>query len=275
MIIGIVGLGLIGGSFAKAIKAKTKHIVLGYDINKQSVEKALEIGAIDRYMEKKELCECDLVIVCLYPYLIVDFLIDNAANFKKGAIVTDVCGIKRYIKNKVKAPLLENGVNYVAAHPMAGREVAGFESSLSNLYDGASYIIADKDADENSVRILSDFAKSIGFKKVVLTTEEKHDEVIAYTSQMAHVLSNAYVKSPTYDSHSGFSAGSFADLSRVAKLDADMWSDLFLLNKDNLLQEIDCYIKHLNEYRAALNSADRDELFRLLDEGNTIKTGKK
>lgn len=275
MNIGIVGLGLIGGSFARAIKAKTTHTVWGLDINETSVLKALDCGAIDERLTSDTLSSCDMVMVCLYPYKTVEFIKENAGNFKKGSIVVDVCGVKRYIKEQVRDTLLQNDVKFIAAHPMAGREVAGFESSLATLYENASYIIADKDADENSVQILSKLATDIGFANIVVTSEDEHDEVIAYTSQMAHVLSNAYVKSPSYKKHKGFSAGSFADLSRVAKLDANMWSDLFLLNRDNLLNEIDCYLKHLMEYKVALETENRDELYKILKDGNDIKVGLK
>ncbi len=275
MNIGIVGLGVIGGSFARAIKAKTTHTVMGLDINETSLSQALECGAIDEKLTTDTLSSCDMVMVCIYPYKTVEFIKQNADKFKKGSMVVDVCGVKRYIKEQVRDILLQNDVKFIAAHPMAGREVAGFESSLENLYENASYIIADKDADEKSVEILSKLARDIGFTNIVVTTEDEHDEVIAYTSQMAHILSNAYVKSPSYKKHKGFSAGSFADLSRVAKLDANMWSDLFLLNRDNLLNEIDCYLKHLMEYKVALETENRDELYRILKDGNDIKVGLK
>ena len=275
MNIGIVGLGVIGGSFARAIKAKTTHIVYGLDINETSMAQALDYGAVDEKLTDENIALCDMVMVCLYPYKTVEFIKQNVNKFKKGSMVVDVCGVKRYIKEQVCDILSQNDVCFIAAHPMAGREVAGFESSLATLYENASYIIADKDADETSVEILSNLARDIGFTNIVVTTEEEHDEVIAYTSQMAHILSNAYVKSPSYYKHKGFSAGSFADLSRVAKLDANMWSDLFLLNKDNLLNEIECYLAHLQEYKVALETENRDELYKILKDGNDIKVGLK
>lgn len=275
MNIGIVGLGVIGGSFARAIKAKTAHTVWGFDINETSVKMALDCGAIDEKLTDENIKSCDMVMVCIYPYKTVEYIKQNADKFKKGSMVVDVCGVKRYIKEQVADVLSQNDVKFIAAHPMAGREVAGFESSLATLYENASYIIADKDVDENSVQILSKLASDIGFANIVVTTEDEHDEVIAYTSQMAHILSNAYVKSPSYKKHKGFSAGSFADLSRVAKLDANMWSDLFLLNRDNLLNEIDCYLKHLQEYKVALETENREELYKILKDGNDIKVGLK
>ena len=275
MNIGIVGLGVIGGSFARAIKAKTAHTVWGFDINETSVKMALDCGAIDEKLTDENIKSCDMVMVCIYPYKTVEYIKQNADKFKKGSMVVDVCGVKRYIKEQVADVLSQNDVKFIAAHPMAGRGVAGFESSLATLYENASYIIADKDADKNSVQILSKLASDIGFTNIVVTTEDEHDEVIAYTSQMAHILSNAYVKSPSYKKHKGFSAGSFADLSRVAKLDANMWSDLFLLNRDNLLTEFDCYLKHLQEYKVALETENRDELYKILKDGNDIKVGLK
>ncbi len=272
MKIGVVGLGLIGGSFCKAIKAKTDYICMGMDKNPDVLSKAINEGVIDGELTKETLKDCDIVIVSLYPKATVSFLNDNAKNFNKNGIVTDVCGIKSYVIKETKKALKENGVTFIGAHPMAGREFSGFDYSLPDLFEGASFIMTpDKDTDNEKIDILRKLAEKLGFSKIVKTDVKTHDETIAFTSQVAHVISNAYVKSPALQNESGFSAGSFQDLSRVAKLNEDMWTDLFLLNKEPLLNEIDIIINHLSEYRKALSEENAKELKTLLRDGRILK----
>ena len=272
MKIGVVGLGLIGGSFCKAIKAKTDYICMGMDKNPDVLSKAINEGVIDGELTKETLKDCDIVIVSLYPKATVSFLNDNAKNFNKNGIVTDVCGIKSYVIEETKKALKENGVTFIGAHPMAGREFSGFDYSLPDLFEGASFIMTpDKDTDNEKIDILRKLAEKLGFSKIVKTDVKTHDETIAFTSQVAHVISNAYVKSPALQNESGFSAGSFQDLSRVAKLNEDMWTDLFLLNKEPLLNEIDIIINHLSEYRKALAEENSEELKSLLRDGRILK----
>jgi len=272
MKIGVVGLGLIGGSFCKAIKTKTSHICVGMDTNPEVICKAIREGVIDGELTTDALNDCDILIVSLYPKATVSFLNENADRFNKNGIVTDVCGIKSYVIEGTQRVLRENGVTFIGAHPMAGREFSGFDYSIPDLFEGASFIMTpDRDTAREKVDILGDFAKSLGFSKVVETDVKTHDETIAFTSQVAHVISNAYVKSPALQNESGFSAGSFQDLSRVAKLNEDMWTDLFLLNKEPLLNEIDVIIKHLSEYRKALSEENAEELKTLLRDGRILK----
>lgn len=272
MDIAVIGMGLIGGSFCKAIKAKTKGRVLGFDISEDTCKEALESNSIDEVITENELNRADLTIVCLHPVQTVKFLKENASKFKKGSIVIDSCGIKGYVLDSVSQILFENGVRFIGAHPMAGREFSGFSYSLADLFSGASFIIVPNEyTDFNTVELLKDFAKTLGFSKTVVTTAQKHDETIAFTSQLAHIVSNAYVKSPTIENESGFSAGSFMDLTRVAKLNENMWSELFINNKEPLLKELINITEKLNEYIEALKSDDEERLRSLLKDGRIIK----
>ncbi len=270
MKITVVGLGLIGGSLCKAIKKHTNHMVYGIDINKETLEMALSQNAIDAVTD--DLSLADITIVSLYPITTIDYIKENASKFKKGSIVIDTCGIKKAIVDAVTPVLAENDVTFIGVHPMAGREFSGFEYSLDNLFDDASFIITpDKSVSQTKINLIEDFAYSIHFKKVVTATPEEHDQIIAFTSQLAHVVSNAYIKSPTHQKQLGFSAGSFQDLTRVAKLNETMWTPLFLLNKDPLCFEIDYIIARLTEYRDAMQNNDAERLKALLRDGRILK----
>ncbi len=272
MNIAVIGLGLIGGSFCKAIKKNTFHHVFGIDNDKETIKKALECGAIDEEIGVERLNEANLTIICLYPEAIVDFVKANADHFKKGSIVIDSCGVKEYIVNECTPVLDEKGVIFVGTHPMAGREFSGFDYSMDDLFDGASFIITpSENTPEIAVDLLQTLAGSIKFGKAVVSTPKKHDEVIAYTSQLAHVVSNAYVKSPVMLNYDGFSAGSFQDLTRVAKLNEYMWSSLFMCNKEALLRELDCILNSITEYRDALIANDKERLISILRDGRVLK----
>lgn len=272
MNIAVVGLGLIGGSICKALKQNTFHNIMGIDTDKETIAKALEQNAIDEEITSDRLNEASLTIICLYPEAIVDFVKQNADKFKKGTIVADTCGIKEYVVENCTPVLEERGVYFVGTHPMAGREFSGFDYSLPDLYKGASYIITPTENTPSlAVDLLSTLASSMGFGKVVISTPEKHDKVIAYTSQLAHVVSNTYVKSPSLLDFNGFSAGSFQDLTRVAKLNEYMWSSLFMCNKKALLEEIDCFIEHFTQYKIAMENDDIDALRKLLKDGRILK----
>ena len=272
MNIAVVGLGLIGGSFCKALKKNTFHKVLGIDNNKETIKKALECGAIDEEITPEQLSEANLTIICLYPEAIVEFIKKNSAYFKKGGIVIDSCGVKEYIVNECTPVLEKEGVIFVGTHPMAGREFSGFDYSTDDLYNGASFIITPTESTPQiAVDLLQTLAGSVGFGKAVVSTPEKHDEVIAYTSQLAHIVSNAYVKSPAMLHFDGFSAGSFQDLTRVAKLNEYMWSELFMCNKEAILKEINCIIKSITEYRDAIECGDLDRLISILRDGRELK----
>ncbi len=263
MQIGVVGLGLIGSSFARAVKKYTNHRVAGHDCNPEILDAALADKVIDT-ADVEQACASELVFVCLFPEAAVDFILGHSFSH----IVCDVCGVKGYVAGRLSGRV----PGYVGVHPMAGREVSGYFSGDADLFMGASLIItADEHTDQANVRAIHEFAPHIGFGRVVVTTPQKHDRVIAYTSQLAHVVSSAYIKSDTATEYVGFSAGSFADMTRVARLDPQMWAQLFLENAGNLAEEIDKLIGHLEDYKKAVAGGDRAELLRLLQEGRDRK----
>lgn len=272
MNIAVIGLGLIGGSICKALKANTFHHIMGIDTDPETVRKALEQGAIDEEITEDRLGEANLTIVALYPVAIVDFIKKNADRFRKGSIVMDICGVKGYIVRNCTPILDEKGVIFIGTHPMAGTEHSGFDYATADLFKNASFIITPSD---NTPQIAIDLVSTLGacmsFGQVVIATPEQHDSNIAYTSQLAHVVSSAYVKSPSLFRADGFSAGSFLDLTRVAYLNEEMWSSLFMCNKDALLLEINNIIKALSEYRDAMVSDDINELRELLRVGTERK----
>lgn len=270
MKIGIVGLGLMGASLAKAFKRYTPHTVLGLDRDPEVLSAARRDGAVDEAHDSPEfLSQCAVTFLCLFPAQTAAFVKEHLSCFQKGSIVADICGVKGYIVDALRR--MELPFIYLPSHPMAGREVCGYQGSVESLFVGASYIVTPLDAPQYAVDSLENLVRSIGFTQFVVTTPEDHDRMIAFTSQLPHVISNAYVKSPSCQKHGGFSAGSFKDLSRVAKLNEEMWSDLFLFNRDSLLSELDILLVHLNEYRDALARGDRDALRDLLREGRIIK----
>lgn len=272
MLIGVVGLGLIGGSIAKALKYNTDNTVLGRDIDLNVLLKAKLLGAIDSELTDETIGECDMIITGLYPEATKEFISSNAKKIKQGAIVVDTCGVKRYVCEDMFRLAAENGFVFIGAHPMAGLHLSGFEHSLVTMFNNASMILVpDKDVNINDLEKVKKLFLSIGFTNIQITSAEEHDKIIAFTSQLAHVVSNAYVKSPNAKLHKGFSAGSYKDLTRVAKLNEVMWTELFLENKDNLSAEIDTIIKNLEEYSSALKQEDSERLCALLREGRIRK----
>lgn len=272
MKIGIVGLGLICGSLAKALKFNTEHTVLGWNRTAEVLLKAKLLGAIDGELTDEEIADCDMLICALYPQLTVDFVLKYAPTLKKGAVVLDACGVKRVICEPLWKAAKEHGFVFYGAHPMAGLHMSGFSYANVDMFQNASMILVPpEDADIAQMAMLKDLFLSIGFTNIQISTPEEHDRIIAYTSQLAHVVSNAYVKSPEAQVHNGFSAGSYKDLTRVAKLNADMWTELFLDNDDNLLREVEGIIAHLQEYADALRARDAETLHALLKAGSDRK----
>ncbi len=273
--IGIIGLGLIGGSFAKAIKRNTLHIVAGFDVAGDVMAQALAEGAIDMQLDDAALAQCDLLFAALYPQASIEAVKQRIPHLKKGCVVADLCGVKRVVCDALDTPCRDAGAVFIGAHPMAGREFSGFAHSQPTLFDGASLILTPTQPDDPSqaraVMLLKALARETGFGQTVVTTPDHHDRMIAFTSQLAHVLSNAYVKSPPAKEHAGFSAGSFKDLTRVAKLNETMWTELFLDNTDHLTSEITLLINNLAAYRTALQARNGDTLKALLREGRIIK----
>ncbi len=270
MKIGVVGMGLIGGSFCRAIKAYTEHCVMGVTRNPATVSFALSVGAIDGAVER--LAELDVCIVALPPEATISFLEQRVGEFRPGAVVLDVCGVKRIIVDRVDRLYQEAGVRFVGCHPMAGKETAGFANSDADLYQGASFIMTFTErTDRGAMELIRNLMLEIGFRRVVETTPLEHDENIAYTSQLAHVVSSAYVKSPTCEKVLGFSAGSFQDMTRVAKLNPEMWATLFLCNREPLLREIDMLLENLAQFRGSLSRKNRKELVDSLEQGRILR----
>lgn len=268
----ICGLGLIGGSFARAFKYYTENEIFAYDIDINTVRKAILVGACDDGSDKMpELSNFDVILLASYPRVTVDFIEKYGDKINKNTLVIDFGGIKRKICEYGFASAEKYGYTFIGGHPMAGTQFSGFTSSKETMFKNATMLLVPK----NDIEIEKlDFAvklfKSIGFSSVKVTDAEKHDRMIAYTSQLAHIVSNAYVKSPNAREQKDYSAGSFKDLTRVAHLNADMWSDLFMQNSDMLSFEIDNIINELSKYSKALKEKDVKVLHKLLEDGSRI-----
>lgn len=271
MVVGIVGLGLIGGSAAKAFKA-AGHTIYAYDINESVTGFACLENIVDEELSTTNLYSCDLLLLTATPNASANYLEKNAAGISPEALVVDFCGTKKMICSLGFALAKKHGFTFVGGHPMAGLQFSGYKYSKATLFNGASFILVPPVHDDIS---LLDRVKQtlmpLGFKKFVVTTADFHDKMIAYTSQMCHVVSNAFIKSPTAKQHKGYSAGSFRDFTRVSRLNEAMWTELFLENKEHLLAELDLLIASLTEYRDAIFSDDADTLQGLLRDGRIAK----
>ena len=272
MNVAIVGLGLIGGSMAKSIKNRTAHTVWGADLNSETMTMARMCGAIDAPLTEENLPQADLILVAIRPGAAIEWVRQHADRIAKSAILVDLCGVKRTVVAAI-APIAEQqGFAYIGGHPMAGKERGGFTASTEDLYVGASMILTpDKRTDMRLLETLKAFFLDLGFAGLTFSTPEEHDRIIAFTSQLAHIVSSAYVKSPEAQRRRGFSAGSFQDMTRVARLDEDMWTELFLDDEDFLTKELDELIGHLTDYRDALRDKDAQRLHDLLKEGRELK----
>lgn len=271
MTVGILGLGLIGGSLARAY-AKHSHTVLAYDSDTNILAFAQLAEAVHGTLDESSIANCDLILLSIYADASATWLEENAMHIRKDALVIDCCGIKAEICKRCFPVAEKYGFTFVGGHPMAGSHNSGFKYSRSNLFQGAPMVIVPPRYDDpDLLQWVKDALAPCGFKSFSVTTAESHDKMIAFTSQMPHIISNAYIKSPTALSHAGFSAGSYKDLTRVAWLNPYMWSELFLSNKDNVLEELNILISNLNQYKDAIEKDDSDKLIRLLDEGRKRK----
>ena len=268
---GIVGLGLIGGSFAKAYST-AGHDVHAYDTDRTVLGFAKLSNAVKAELTDEDLKDCDIILICVYPEAALQFMEEKGPLFGQKPVVIDCCGTKRNIVDRGRALAKQYGFTYVGGHPMAGTQFSGFKYAREDLFTGAPMVlIPEKNDDIVFLDRLTHLLSPAGFGRYTVTTPETHDKVIAFTSQLAHVVSNAYVKSPSAKIHSGLSAGSYRDMTRVAWLNPEMWTQLFLDNDDYLIEEIDILMENLQEYRDALKNRDRETLVRLLDEGRRIK----
>ena len=266
-----MGLGLIGGSIAKAIKQNTSHRVLGMDINDDVLLDACSCGAIDGKAAPSDLERADLVYLSIYPEDILEFVRQHGNRLKPGCVLTDACGIKQEICAAMEDLSQNAAYEFVAGHPMAGKEQSGFAASDPSIFMGASYILVPGNASPQAVAVVESLARQMGFGRVVKVTAQEHDRNIAYTSQVPHVLACAYVLSPRCREHQGFSAGSYRDVSRVANINDVLWSRLFLDNRQCLVEELDELQRNLDRFRQAVDRADEEELRRLLRAAAQIK----
>ena len=271
MNVGILGLGLIGGSLARAY-AKAGHKVFVYDQDEQMVSFAELAGVVHGRLNENTIPQCELILLAVFAGGSASWLQNNALYISDNALVIDCCGIKKQIC-QICFPLAEKyGFTFLGGHPMAGSHHAGFKYSRSNLFQGAPMVLVPPRFDDPMLlQRAKDALQPCGFGSYSVTTAEDHDKMIAFTSQMPHIVSNAYIKSPTATEHKGYSAGSYKDLTRVAWLNPQMWAELFLSNKENILNELSLYINNLQQYQIALQNEDEAYLIKLLDDGRKRK----
>ena len=271
MNVGILGLGLIGGSLARAY-ALEGHTVYAIQRNEAMLSFAMLAGAVHGKLNEETIPKCDLILLAIYPDGSAAWLEKNAHLISKDALVLDCCGVKREICGRCFPVAKQYGFTFVGGHPMAGSQFSGFKYSRADLFSGAPMVLVPPVFDDIALlQRVKDALKPCHFGFFSVTTAEKHDKMIAFTSQMPHILSNAFIKSPTALNHKGFSAGSYKDLTRVAWLNPQMWAELFLENRDNVLFELDYYIESLKQYQQAIRDSDMDKLVELLDEGKKRK----
>lgn len=269
----IVGLGLIGGSLAKAFRKYTDCSVAGIDRDESVRDAALASGAVGKIGTEEDLKKADILFLCLYPKADVDFVREHLASIRPGCLVTDTCGVKSRLCPRLAGLAKERGLFFVSGHPMAGKEKNGFAQSDADLFRGASYILVPCGAPRQAVETLKGLAPKLGFARTVETTPEEHDRMIAFTSQVPHVLACSYVMSPRCPGHKGFSAGSYRDVSRVANINETMWAELFLENRETLVEELDTLTGHIAEIRNAVAAGDGAALRALLRRGRLVKEG--
>ena len=271
MTVGVVGLGLIGGSLVKAYK-RAGHKVFGFDIDKTILDFALLSNDIEKVLDKDTICECDLILIALYPQASVDYLKENAKYFSKQSLVIDCCGTKRDICQVGQQMAKEFGFTFAGGHPMAGTHNSGYKFSTPEMFVGAPMVVVPSRFDDiELIDYIQKMLKPAGFGRIVITTADEHDKMIAFTSQMAHIVSNAFIKSPTALEHNGVSAGSYKDLTRVAWLNPKMWTELFFENRDYLIDELDVFINNLIDYKLSLQQNDKQKMTELLEEGRQRK----
>lgn len=272
MNIGIIGLGLMGASFGRTVKGRTDSRVFGLDLDGAVLLKASLCGAIDEELTEENAKGLDLLVVSVFPRDFLSAVSPFLPHMKKGATVLDFCGNKRGVCQAMRSLSAQYpDLYFIGGHPMAGREYSGIDHSTKTLFDRTSMLLIPIQSDIYENERLKAFFLSLGFGEVIFTDEDTHDKTIAFTSQLCHIVSNAYIKSETAKAHHGFSAGSYRDLTRVARLNPTMWSQLMIDNADLLEGELSTLIESLSAYRDALKKRDEQTLTRLLDEGNQLK----
>lgn len=277
MKVGIVGLGLIGGSFAKGYRRNAPDCTIYADNRTRAVtDKAMAEGVVNGYLDENTIPLCDIIVISLYTDAAVNWLADHADLIAGSTVVIDACGIKRRICREgfELAKNSRNRFRFIGGHPMAGTEKSGYVNSLDDLYEGASMILVPEDPEDGElISRAKELLAPLKFGMFVITDPEHHDRMIAYTSQMMHVMANSIVKNDKCEFVPGFTGGSFQDMTRVAFLNPSMWTELFMNNKDYLLEDIDNEIEQLGKYKAAIEAGDEEELTKLLAEGSRRREG--
>lgn len=265
--VAVIGLGLIGGSMAYALKGYRKAEIVGCDINPETRAMAVKNGAVAAAYENagEAIENSDLVIFCTYPDSIHRLIEENAEKFKKGSVITDVCGVKTEVAENI-CRVLPEGVDYVGGHPMAGKEVDGFANASSELFWMSGYIITPvSGSKESSVSLVREVAKYIGSTRIAVASPEEHDGVIAYTSDLMHISASALCLTYPEDMNRAYTAGAFRDCTRIARINPTLWSELFISNRENVVKEIDRLTENLSKFRDSIDRADRDGLYKLLE----------
>ncbi len=261
----VIGLGIIGGSICAAL-SKAGYAVDGKDIQRENVRIAIEKGYIQG--EATDISQYDVVFLAVPPKATLSLLQETV--FKEGALVSDICGVKAIIEKAVYAK--QRNYRYVGIHPMAGKETSGLASASAELFRMANLVITLSEKTQESALIeIKEYAKAMRFGKIVECSAKEHDEKIALTSQLAHVVSNAYVKSPQVKHCEGFTGGSFQDMTRIAGVDENMWTQLYMYNREAILEELNGLLSHLNEYREAIEKMDEKALSKALKEGRLLR----
>jgi len=269
--IAIIGLGIIGGSIAKALRVHTTHPVFGLNRTKATLDNALKCGAINDVL--KDFSDIDITFVCLHPKASVDFIKSSAESFKQDSIVVDVSGVKTAICAELNELAAKNGFTFIGGHPMAGSEQVGFAHSSARLIENASFILTPFDKDAPEVETLKNLLNDIGFGEIVVTTPENHDKMVAYTSQLPHVVAAAFVQDDGFANHRGFSAGSLKDITRVADINENLWAELFIANQDHLAAKLEDFIVNLQKIKRMVQESDAASLKTYLKSSREIKAG--
>ena len=271
--IAIIGLGIIGGSMAYALRGFKGALISGCDINPDTRKKALAANAVDEVFDTPApaIENADLVILCVYPELICRIIHENRHHFKKGAVITDVCGVKTKIAHDI-TNILPEGTTYVGGHPMAGKETDGFDSATSELFGMCGYIITPiESSTPDAIRLVRDMARYVGATRLTVATPEDHDSVIAYTSDLMHVSAAALCLDYNHKMNRAYTAGAFRDCTRIANINPELWTQLFIENKDFLLDELDSFITSVTRIRDAIKTENHSELVTMLSEVRTNK----
>lgn len=267
----VVGLGLIGGSYAMAIRELNPKKLYAVDIDEEAILDAEKNGIIDKGYVNADipLKESDLVIICLYPKLVKDFIKSNIEHFKNGAVITDVTGIKSGFIEEVNHILRED-LDFVFGHPMAGREQKGLKFASKEVFNGANYIITPTERNkEENIKFLEELIRKIGFRNVVRISPEKHDKIIGFTSQLPHVIAVSLVNSDELGIDTGsYTGDSYKELTRIAQINSELWTELFMGNKDNLIKEIEVFEQNIAMVKNAIINEEKSLLTELLEKAS-------